>query len=144
MNKYMKNILLVSVFIFLISSYAFAEYETTEGYDENTEIKIAGTVTQAVPRMRGAVIIMLQTPNRDYRVITGPRWYLDIEGFDFKVGDNLRVTGSKFIGRDGNLYIVARKIKDSSTGKVLRLRDSDLVPYWRGRHMMRGRGYEPQ
>jgi hypothetical protein len=144
MNKEMKKILLLSMFVLLISSHAYAEYETTEGYDENTEIKIAGTVTQVVPRARGPVTIIIRTVNRDYMVITGPQWFIVQEGFNLKAGDILRVTGSKFIGRDGNLYIVARKIKDSSTGKVLRLRDSNLLPFWRGHHNIRGRGYDSQ
>jgi hypothetical protein len=144
MNKYMKKILLASMFLLLTVSYSYAEYESTEGYDENTEIRVMGKVTSLVQRARGPVIIVLQTANRDYKVITGPPWYLAQEGFDLKLGDELKIRGSKFIGRDGNVYIVARRIKDTSTGKVLKLMDEACMPYWRGHRIMRGGGYDSQ
>jgi len=124
-------------------SYAHAEYEENEGYDENTEIRVKGEVTHVLPRKHGPVIVVLHTTSKTYLVITGPPWYLEQEGFTLKVGDSLRVTGSKFIGREGNVYIVARRIKDPS-GRVLLLKDSNLMPFWRGHHKMKGGGSEPQ
>ena len=137
----MKKILLTSFFLVFIFSYAHAQNEENEGYDENTEIRIKGTVQQVLPRMRGPVVVILQTPNRDYKIITGPAWYLEQEGFELKAGDSLKVTGSKFIGRDGNLYVVARRIGNLTTGRVLKLRDSMFMPHWRGTHMKRGRDF---
>jgi hypothetical protein len=135
----MKKTLLAALFLLLICSSAYCEYEDTEGYDENTEIRIKGTILQVLPRMRGPVVVILQTANRNYKIITGPPWYLEQEGFELKAGDSLNVTGSKFIGRDGNLYVVARRLRNLSTGKVLLLRDSSFIPHWRGNHMTRGR-----
>jgi hypothetical protein len=135
----MRKILLVFLFLVLCFSYAHAQNEDNEGYDENTEIRIKGTILQVQPRMRGPVVVLLQTANRDYKVITGPPWYLEQEGFELKPGDSLKVTGSKFIGRDGNLYVVARWLRNLSTGKGLLLRDSSLIPHWRSSHMTRDR-----
>ena len=132
---------MLPLLLLLLSSFAYADNGDTEGYDENTEIRIKGTIQQQLPRMRGPVVVILQTPNRDYKVITGPAWYLAEEGFELNVGDSLKVTGSKFIGRDGNLYVVARRIGNLTTGKQLRLRDSAFMPHWRGGHMKRGRDF---
>jgi hypothetical protein len=143
MNEYMKRILMASLFLVFMVSYAHAENEDNEGYDENTEIRLKGEVTHVLPRSHGPVVVVLHTASKTYMVITGPPWYLAQEGFTVKVGDSLKVTGSKFIGREGNVYIAARRIKDSATGRVLLLRDSNHMPLWRGNHRMRGGGSEP-
>jgi hypothetical protein len=137
MNNYMKRILFASFFMIFICSYAHAQYEDTEGYDENTEIRVKGVVKDVALRMRGAIVLLFKAGNREYRVVTGPQRYLLQEGFEFKTGDSLFVVGSKFIGRDGYSYIVARRIKNTVSGKTLLLRDSSLIPLWRGgpRHM---------
>jgi len=132
MNNYMKHILLASFFLVLICSYAYAESEDIEGYDENTEIKVTGVVADTLPRMRGAIIAILKSGKREYRVVTGPQRYLLQEGFVIKAGDSWQVTGSKLISRDGSLYIIARKVKNISTGRKLLLRDTALIPLWRG------------
>jgi len=132
MNNYMKKIMFAAFFLVVFCSFAYAQYEEAEGYDENTEIRIKGVVTDVSPRMRGAIIIMFKAGKREYRVVTGPQRYLMQEGFEFKTGDPLLVTGSKFIGRDGSLYIMARQIKNTASGKTLLLRDSSCMPLWRG------------
>jgi|WetSurMetagenome_2_1015567.scaffolds.fasta_scaffold00164_21 hypothetical protein len=136
MNNCMKKLFTVLLFMFFICSSAYAQYEGAEGYDENTEIRIKGAVTEVLPGMRGSVIVILKTSNREYRVVTGPQRYLYQEGFEFRTGDRVRVTGSKFIGRDGCLYVIARWISNVSTGRILLLRDSALIPLWRGPHHM--------
>jgi hypothetical protein len=132
MNNNMKKILIASLFLILFCSYAYAEYEESEGYDENTEIRIKGVVTENIVRPRGPVVVRVRSGNREYRVVTGPQRYLLQEGFEFKPGDQWKVTGSKLIGRDGSIYIIARKIRNVSSGKTLQLRDTSLIPLWRG------------
>jgi hypothetical protein len=133
----MKRILLAAIFLVFFCSYANAQYEDTEGYDENTEIRVKGIVKDISSRKRGAIVLLFKAGNREYRVVTGPQRYLLQEGFEFRSGDSLFVVGSKFIGRDGSIYIVARRIKNTVSGKTLLLRDSSLIPLWRGgpRHM---------
>lgn len=137
MNSYMKRALLASFFLVFIFSSAYAENEVTEGYDENTELTIKGTVIEVLKEMRGPVIVVLQAGSRNYKVITGPPWYIFREGIELKAGAACEVTGSKYIARDGNLYLVASRIKDLTTGKTILLRDSSGMPFWRGRGMMR-------
>jgi hypothetical protein len=140
MNKDMGRLLLASVFVLLFCSLSYAQYEETdEGYDENTEIRVKGYVTDVWQRMRGAVIVIVRSGRRDYRVVTGPQRYLAQEGVEFNPGDTLMVTGSKVIARDGSLLIIARYIKNTGTGRTLLLRDSSLIPLWRGGHHHMGR-----
>jgi hypothetical protein len=144
MNNYMNKIILSSFFLIFICTYAYAEYGEAEGYDENTEIRIKGVVTEILPQMRGAIIVIIKAGNREYRVVTGPKKYLLLENIEFKPKDSLLVTGSKFIGRDGCIYIIARRIKNVSSGRNLLLRDSALIPLWReGSHRMRQRDKNP-
>jgi hypothetical protein len=127
----MKRLLPALFLMLFLSSPAYAQYEDAEGYDENTEIRVKGVVADILPALRGSVILIFKAGKREYRVVTGPQKYLLQEGFKFKTGDSLLVTGSKFIGRDGCLYIIARRIKNAVSGKTLLLRDSSLIPLWR-------------
>lgn len=138
MNKYMKKTLLVSLFLIFFFSYAYAEKEVTEGYDENTEVNVKGTIKELLRGMTGPVIIMLQSANKEYKVITAPPWYIAQEGIELRAGDSYEITGSKYIAGDGNLYIVASRLRDLSTGKIIPLRDSYYMPLWKGHSMRRG------
>ncbi len=140
MNNYLKNALLPSLFMLLIFSSAFAEKEVTEGYDENTEVTVNGTIKVVLQERRGPKIFILQAANRDYRVVTAPWWYIAQEGIRFETGAEFEVTGSKYIAPDGFSYIVASRLKNLSTGKITPLRDSAGMPLWKGRMMRRGSG----
>ena len=103
------------VFSVLFLSYAYAENDASEGYDENTEITIKGTIKDVIREMRGPVIVLLKTGGKDYKVV-----------------------GSQFFSRDGNHYLIASRIKDLDTGKITHLRDSSCMPLWKGRRMKGG------
>ncbi len=119
-------------------SPAYAENEVTEGYDENTEVTVKGTIKEVLRGMRGPVIIIIQSGNKDYKIITAPAWYLAQEGIEFTAGTAYELTGSKYTARDGNLYIVAGRLKNLSTGRISSLRDSSCMPLWKGHRMRRG------
>lgn len=113
---------------------AYAEPDVKEGYDENTEITLKGTVATINAGARGPLILRLTATGRTYEVITAPPWYLEQENISFTPGLELEVTGSKYFGNDGSIYVVSGRIKFVSTGKELRLRDSEYRPLWgRGR-----------
>jgi hypothetical protein len=122
----------------LFFSYAYAEKDVSEGYDENTEMTIRGTIKDVGRDMRGPLIVLLQTGGRAYKVVTAPPWFIAQEGMELRPGGSYEVTGSKFISDDGTLYIIASRIEDLSTGKITFLRDTSCMPRWRGRGMMRG------
>jgi hypothetical protein len=135
----MKIAFLTSFLIASFFSFVYAENEVGEGYDENTEVTVKGTVKEVLKQKRGPVIIILESGNRNYKVITAPPWYITREGIDFESGTSFEVTGSKYIARDGNRYIVASRLKNLFTGKIIRLRDSSCMPLWKGHMKSRSR-----
>jgi hypothetical protein len=137
MNNFKKNSLVI-VLLLLLFSHSSAENEAAEGYDENTEVTIRGRLGDFVREMRGPVILLLHAGTKDYRVITAPPWYIAQEGIELRPGRLYEVTGSKYFSRDGNLYIIASRLKDFSTGRITQLRDSSCMPRWKGSRMKRG------
>ncbi|MCL4455996.1 MAG: hypothetical protein M1147_02630 [Nitrospirae bacterium] len=130
--------ILIAVFLFSLFSSAYAESDIKEGYDENTEITIKGTLIEMIHVKRGPVILRIKTSGKSYNVVTAPRWYLSRESITFSPDSVLEITGSKYYGADGNLYIIGRQIKNIETGKQIMLRDSFCKPLW-GRHKMHDR-----
>lgn len=117
---------------------AYADADITEGYDENTEISVKGTVTEIMSEIRGPVILKLRTDKKVYNVVTAPRWFLSRQDLTFQTGAELEVTGSKYLGRDGILYLIAMQIKSPATGKTLQLRelrDKMCRPLWKKQGM---------
>jgi hypothetical protein len=137
-KNYPKPAFLAILFLLCFFSIAFAENEITEGYDENTEVAVKGTLKEVLRGMRGPVIIILKSGNKEHKVITGPAWYLAQEGIELSAGTAYDVTGSRYIAPNGNLYIIASRLKNLSTGKISLLRDSSCMPLWRGHRMKRG------
>ncbi|HAK88651.1 MAG TPA: hypothetical protein DHV16_07555 [Nitrospiraceae bacterium] len=127
----------IFAFFLLLSPFssAYAESDIKEGYDENTEITIKGTVTEIIHVKRGPVILRVKTSGKSYTVVTAPHRYLSGEAITFNTDSLMEITGSKYFGRDGNLYIIGRQIKDLTTGKTIMLRDSSCKPLWRNHRM---------
>lgn len=101
-------------------------------YDENTEVTIKGEIFDIYNTARGPVIIRVKTEKRTYNVLTAPRWYLMRNNLDFKAGEKIEITGSKFITRDGQLYIITRKCKYKTPSVPCMFRDEFMRPMWRG------------
>ena len=132
----MKNTLTLllgtAVILGLLFSLASAESDIKEGYDENTEITVSGTILEITHHMRGPVIVRLSSRGRVYNIKTAPLWYLAKENITFVTGAQIEVMGSKYVGTDGNLYLMARQIKDPATGQTFVMRDSACRPLWWG------------
>jgi hypothetical protein len=133
----MRSTGLIALLFFVFAGAAFA-LEEGEGYDENTELTITGTVREVVKERRGPVIVRVSHGEKVYNVITAPPWYLAGNDIMFQPGLEIEVTGSKFLGRDGGLYLIARKLKEMKTNRSIMLRDDSLRPLWRGRRHSRG------
>jgi hypothetical protein len=127
--------ILIAVFLLSLFSPAYAETDIREGYDENTEMIIKGTVAEITKGSRGPVILRLISGDRIFNVVTAPPWYLNREGITFQAGAELEITGSKYFGRDGSLYIIGKRIKNPQTGSVIILRDKLCRPLWKGHRM---------
>ena len=103
-----------------------------DGFDINTVGEINGKVSGFSQPDQGPARFNLITKKETYTVITSPKWYWnDLDG-KIRDGDEVTVTGSKALGKDGNLYIIAQEIKIPSSGKLLVFRGKDGGPLWRG------------
>src|SRR5512139_535318 len=125
--------------VMLAPSPSAAQTDLGESYDENTEVTVRGSVIEAKRDAPGPFIVKLRQKNRVYSVVTAPPWYLTREQIVLSEGLELEVTGSKYTGKDGSLFLLARQITDLSTGKVIVLRDMHCRPLWHGHRMQRGR-----
>ncbi|MCE5312529.1 MAG: hypothetical protein LLF86_05195 [Nitrospiraceae bacterium] len=139
------ELIIAAMFLLMAASAVYAEAEPEEGYDQNIEVSFTGTVsaiTETAPVMHGGgfmkrrgprqhVLLTIKSQNRTYQVITGPVWFMRNSGIAISVGDEIRVTGAKIFGRDGNLYVISKQITITSTGATLVLRDSAGFPVWR-------------
>jgi hypothetical protein len=79
----------------------------------------------------------LKARTKTYRVITAPPWYLSREAIAFEPASEVEVVGSKYIGRDGDLYLICREIREVASGRVIVLRDESYRPLWKGHRMHR-------
>lgn len=110
-----------------------------EGYDENTEVTITGTIME-IFRERGPVIVRVASRGRNYDVCTGPPWFIQMENVNFTPGAEVEMTGSKMVSPDGTLSLILRRLKDIKTGKEVQFRDDFLRPLWRGKRHPGGNG----
>lgn len=108
-----------------------------EGYDENTEVTVTGTIGAVFKEARGPVIVRVVSYGRTYNVFTGPPWFLSRQSISLRPGKKVEVTGSKVLYRDGTLAIISRSLKEVKTGKVIFFRDDFFRPLWRGRRHFR-------
>lgn len=63
-------------------------------------------------------------------VIVCPPWCWDELKVKVSVGEKVRVIGSKSLGQDSNLYIIAQEIRFVGQGKSVVLRDKAGTPIW--------------
>jgi len=131
------RITLFIIFLYISLSpfaYAASDPQEGEGYDENTEITIKGTIKEIISEKRGPVILIINYKNKTYHITIAPRWYLYKNNIEFRNGMELEITGSKFLSKEGTFYISARKIKFTESEKTIELRDSHCKPMWRRMH----------
>lgn len=102
------------------------------GFDENTVGEIRGKVTRVTIPASGPVQIQILSGRDSYTVIASPSWYWKDIGAEVTEGTELRVRGSKALGADGNLYMIAQEIRLPKTGQSLVLRDDSGRPFWTG------------
>jgi hypothetical protein len=103
------------------------------GFDPNTVGELQGKVSgiHRPASRNGPVMFDLETTWEKYTVIVCPPWYWDELKTKVSVGEEVRVIGSKSLGKDSNLYIVAQEIYFVGQGKsVIMLRDKTGTPIW--------------
>ncbi len=128
----LRTLLSVAISLLLLVFSAEAVDLRGEGYDENTEVTVKGSVMETLRGMRGPATLRLIHQERVYRIVTAPPWYLRRKGIAFPQGSEIEVTGSKYFSEDGNIYVIARKIRETKTGKEVLFRDAFCRPMWHG------------
>ena len=101
------------------------------GFDQNTVIRVVGTISQVyiVPR-GGPSTLALQAGAETFTVVLCPPWYLAELHADLRQGDRVLVEGSKMMDPSGNLHLMAARVTHERTGSVLELRDESGWPRW--------------
>jgi hypothetical protein len=102
------------------------------GYDPNTVGVIEGRVARFSRPGQGPVSFRLEAGGETFTVLAAPAWFWEERRIKIESGDSVRVKGSKTMGADGNLYLVAQEITVGDAGKPEVLRDPRGKPVWSG------------
>ncbi len=111
-----------------------------DGFDLNTIGEVRGNVRNLTIPETGPVNFELAAEKDTYTVLASPAWYWRQAGLSIKEGEQVTVRGSKSLGKDSRLYIIAQDIKSEGTGKMIALRGKDGRPLWSGASHMPGPG----
>ena len=105
------------------------------GFDPNTVGEVQGKAYGYAQPGSGPVHFRLDSGKESYTVLASPRWYWSDLGGTLSDGAGVRVRGSKSLGKDGNLYIIAQEVRLLPSGKTLVFRDESGYPLWKGPRM---------
>lgn len=100
------------------------------GYDLNTVGNIKGKVSGIVIPDSGPVQLSLIVGKETYTVLTSPGWYWKDMDAGIREGAEVSVRGSKSMGKDGRLYIIAQEITITGSKKTLALRNESGKALW--------------
>ena len=102
------------------------------GFDPNTVGDVQGRAYGYSQAPAGPIQFRLDSGKETYRVMASPQWYWNDLGAKVPDGTEVRVRGSKSLGKDGNLYLIAQEMQVLPTGKTYAFRDDDGYPLWKG------------
>lgn len=110
------------------------------GYDVNTVGDVQGTVLGLEFPADGPVRLVVAGERDRWVVLGSPAWHWNGAGLRLFPGDRVTVRGSKSLGADGSLYLIAREILPPRSAPALLLRDRRGIPLWSGPHRGREAG----
>ena len=102
------------------------------GFDPNTVGEVQGKAYGLSQPQNGPVRFRLESGNETYTVLASSGWYWKDLKAQLLDGSNVAVRGSKTLGNDMQLYIVAQKIRLLDSGRTLVLRNDAGKPLWKG------------
>ncbi len=102
------------------------------GFDPNTVGEVQGRAYGLDQPRQGPVRFRLESGNDTYTVLASSGWYWKDLKAQLPDGSNVLVRGSKSLGNDMQLYIVAQKIRLLDSGRSLVLRNEAGRPLWKG------------
>jgi hypothetical protein len=139
-----------SAILMLVASPAFADEGSIVlersgiiypgGFDLNTVGEIHGNVSALEVPDKGPVTFGLTSENDFYTVLASPAWYWRQTGLSLNEGSVVTVKGSKSLGKDSRLYIIAEDIRREGSDKVITLRSKNGKPVWSNASHMPGPG----
>jgi len=100
------------------------------GYDQNTVGEIKGKVSRIVIPESGPVQFTLTADKESYIILGSPGWYWKDMNISIGEGSEVSVRGSKSMGKDGKLYIIAQEIKITGSKKTLAFRNESGKALW--------------
>lgn len=109
-----------------------------EGFDVNTVGEIRGRASNFHVPEKGPVWFTLTSRRETYSVIASPKWYWEDSAIPMEEGIEVRVIGSKTLGKDGKLYVVAQELTVVSSGRTYPLRSVEGSPLWKGPRLSGG------
>lgn len=102
------------------------------GYDPNTVGEVRGTARDVDRPERGPMSFRLESGKETYTVLVSPSWYWEDLRTEIPEGAQVSVRGSKTLGRDMGMYIIAQEIRVLSSGQAWVFRDEKGYPLWKG------------
>ena len=93
------------------------------GYDVNTVGVVTGSVVELQEPAEGPVRFVVAGESERWVVLASPAWFWKSAKRRLQSGDAVTVLGSKTLGADGTLYLVAREIRHAGDAPVIVLRD---------------------
>lgn len=102
------------------------------GFDPNTVGEVQGKAYGLAQPQQGPVRFRLEAGKETYTVLASSNWYWKDLQAQLPDGSNVVVRGSKTLGSDLQLYVVAQKIRLLDSGRTLVLRDGAGKPLWKG------------
>jgi hypothetical protein len=102
------------------------------GYDINTVGVVTGSVVELQEPAEGPVRFVVAGERERWVVLASPAWFWKSAKRRLQSGDAVTVRGSKTLGADGTLYVVAREIQHAGDAPAIVLRDHRGTPLWSG------------
>jgi hypothetical protein len=101
------------------------------GFDSNTVGEIKGTAFGFSFPERGPVSFKVSVLSETYTILVSPlsTWSNDIK-YALKEGAEVRVLGSKTLGPDGRLYMIAQDVETTQARKKMSFRSGEGFPLW--------------
>lgn len=116
----------------LVNSLQRSGIKYPDGFDVNTVGEVRGTVSDLYVPEKGPVQLILSNRFDRYIVILAPKWYVQDIELQIQEGQEIKVKGSKGLGKDGNLYILAEEVTLTNNGRSFPLRTHTGTPLWTG------------
>ncbi len=111
-----------------------------DGFDRNTVGEVRGTARGIERPESGPIRFRLETGPDAYTVLVSPAWYWEDLRTEIPEGAEVKVRGSKTLGRDMGLYIIAQEVRLLSSGKAWAFRSDEGAPLWKGQGTAAGTG----